>query len=251
MSKYTTEIRFICEQQAGRTESEGYNGVDQIIAESRAKIFNFDYPLFDDNYKPVLEAKILKHYYTREICAETYGRWQLFLASRMQEIMPYYNELYKTTLLEYDILEDVNYTRSGNRAGNEQGTTSNTGSTSHQGADIRNDTTTGNNISWQKYSDTPQGSVQNIEDDSYLTNATKNTSDDNGTYASAGSNTYNDERSDNGAHTNNTVEQYIEVIKGKYPGKSYTELVSAFRESLLNIDKMIIDELSDLFMMVY
>ena len=251
MSKYTTEVRYICEAVAGRLESEGYNGIDQIITDSRAKIFSFDYPMFDDNYKPILESKILKHYYTREICAETYGRWKLFLESRMLEIMPYYNELYKTTLLEYDILEDVNYTRSGNRSGNEQGTNSNTGSTTHSGADSRNDSSTSNNTSWQKYSDTPQGSVQNIENDSYLTNATKNTSADNGTYTSAGQNSYNDQRSDSGQHTNNSVEQYIEVIKGKYPGKSYTELIKGFRESLLNIDQMIIEELSDLFMMVY
>ena len=47
MSKYTTEIRYICEHLCGLDESKGYNDVDAIIAQSRTKIFNFPYPIFD------------------------------------------------------------------------------------------------------------------------------------------------------------------------------------------------------------
>jgi stage V sporulation protein AD len=43
MSKYTTEVRFICEKYAGLEESEGYNEVADIIANSRSKVFDFDY----------------------------------------------------------------------------------------------------------------------------------------------------------------------------------------------------------------
>lgn len=251
MSKYSTEVRYICESLAGKLESEGYKSVNQIIADSRAKIFSFDYPLFDAAYKPELEAKILKHYYTREICAETYGRWKLFLESRMQEIMPFYNELYKTTLKEYDIFEDVNYSRTGERTSEEAGTNSSEGSVEHSGTDSRTDTSTAENTSWQKYSDTPQGAITDIESDSYLTNATKNTSEDSGSLTSSGENAFTDSRADSGEHTKNVLEEYSEIIKGKYPGKSYMELIKEFRDNLLNIDKMIIDELSDLFMMVY
>lgn len=251
MSKYSTELRFICESLAGRLESEGYNGINQIIADSRAKIFSFDYPLFSDDYKAALETKIIKHYYTREICAETYGRWKLFLESRMQEIMPYYNELYKTTLKDYDIFEEVNYTRTGTRNTDEEGTTSNQGSLTHEGTDSRTDQSSADSTAWTKYSDTPQGSVQNIENDSYLTNATKNTSEDTGSLTSAGENEYTDNRTDSGEHARNVVEEYSELIKGKFPGKSYTELLTQFRDSLLNIDAMIINDLNDLFMMVY
>ena len=251
MSKYSTEIRYICESLAGRLESEGYNGINQIIADSRAKIFSFDYPIFDQQYKAVLEEKILKHYYTREICAETYGRWKLFLESRMLEIMPYYNELYKTTLKEYDIFEEVNYTRSGGRSTEEAGTNSSEGSLEHSGTDGRTDVSSAENVSWQKYSDTPQGAVTGIDNDTYLTNATKNTAEDSGTLTSSGENQYTDSRSDSGEHARNVVEEYSELIKGKYPGKSYMELIKEFRDNLLNIDKMIIDDLADLFMMVY
>ena len=33
MSKYTTEVRFICETAAGYTESQGYDKVEEVIAE--------------------------------------------------------------------------------------------------------------------------------------------------------------------------------------------------------------------------
>ena len=79
MSKYTTEVRFICEKYAGLEESVGYNKVADIIANSRSKVFDFDYPIFDETYRSILETKILKHFYLREICAETVGVWKHFL----------------------------------------------------------------------------------------------------------------------------------------------------------------------------
>ena len=47
MSKYTTEVRFICEVAAGLTESAGSSKVDEIIAKAAPIVFNFDWPIFD------------------------------------------------------------------------------------------------------------------------------------------------------------------------------------------------------------
>lgn len=235
MSKYTTQLRFICESEAGYLESQGYNKVNEIVHAARSNIFSFEYPIFDESYKADLETKILKHYYTREIAAETYGRWKLFLESRMLEIMPYYNQLYSSTLQDYNILEDVNYTRSGSRNTDEDGT--------HLDTTTTDADSTINSEAWDKYSDTPQGSVQNIDNDSYLTNARKNT--DNSTTTTDTTST------NNGSHTRDTLEEYTELIKGKMPGKSYMQLIQEFRDTILNIDKMIIDDLADLFMMIY
>lgn len=251
MSKYTTELRYICESLAGKLESVGYNSIDEVIDASRNKIFSFDYPIFDADYKAGLEKKIIKHYYTREICAETYGRWKLFLESRMIEIMPFYNQLYESTLLKYDIFEDVNYLRSGNRTGEETGETSNTGETVHTGVDTLDGNYTANSEGWSKYSDTPQGSINDLDSDMYMTNATKNTSDDESTTDETRNSNYTDNTTNNGEHSKNTLEEYSELIKGKMPGKSYMNMVQEFRETILNIDKMIIDELNDLFMMIY
>ena len=67
MSKYTTEVRYICEYYASLSESADYTSVNEIISKSRDKIFSFDYPIFDESYREILETKILKRYYTREI----------------------------------------------------------------------------------------------------------------------------------------------------------------------------------------
>ena len=107
MSKYTTEVRFICEYYAGLKESVDLNNVEQVIKNSREEIFNFYYPIFNEEYRAQLEQKILRHYYTREIGFETVGLWRLKLQTAMCEIMPYYNELYKSALFEYNPLYDT------------------------------------------------------------------------------------------------------------------------------------------------
>lgn len=69
-------------------------------------IFDFDYPLFDDDYKLELETKIVDKFYYREIGMETPDRFKRYLRSKMQIIMPYYNNLYKSTLIELDIFSN-------------------------------------------------------------------------------------------------------------------------------------------------
>ena len=114
MAQYTTEVRSICEHYADLQESAGYNSIDSIIEKSAPKIFSFDFPLFDENYRLALEKKILRHYYTREIGDETVGLWKLRLETRLNEIMPYYNQLYKSTLYEFNPFYDVDYTTTNN-----------------------------------------------------------------------------------------------------------------------------------------
>ena len=75
MSKYTTELRFICEKFAGLSESTGFSNIESVLDKSWDKVFNFT----TDRPSEEQCKKILRHYYTREICAETVGRWQLFL----------------------------------------------------------------------------------------------------------------------------------------------------------------------------
>lgn len=121
MSKYTTEVRFICETEAGYMESKGFNSIDSILDIAAPKIFNFDFPIFDEEYRLPLEKKILRHYYTREISEETVGLWKLRLQDRLCMIMPYYNQLYKSELLEFNPLYDVDLTKThtGEAEGNE------------------------------------------------------------------------------------------------------------------------------------
>lgn len=281
MSKYSTELRFICEVEAGLSKSVGYNKVNQTIQQAIPKIFDFDFPIYDENYRNVLETKILKHYYTQEIGLETYGLWKLALDTKLNEIMPYYNEMYKSTLLDFDPLTDTNYTdtRTGGKtdtgeSSSTENVTANTtaygeseNNTTDSGTDKTEQTGTNQRDSIDKYSDTPQGSVSdiNIQDNAYLTNAriisdetqselntdrtTTNTGSTTGNYSDKTENTSTTENSATNKLT--TTEEYVNKVVGKRGGQSYASMVMELRNSLINVDMLIIDELSELFMQLW
>ena len=239
MSKYTTELRFICESKAGLSDSVGFNQIDDVISNSWNKIFD-NFPIFDESYRSVLCSKILKHYYTREISAETVGLWQLWLNTRMGEIMPYYNKLYESAILEFDPFKDTNYSR------NHGGTF--TGDTRRNGrSDVSVDnsvTSNGTSNSKNLFSDTPQGAITNIENESYLTNATLIKDTDTNTTNTDGNSTTQNTETTGITNTDN----WIETIVGKQSTVSYSKLLQEFRDTFLNIDVMIINDLGDLFM---
>lgn len=200
MSKYTTEVRYICEHYAGLDESVGYDNVEQVINNCLPKVFDFNFPIFDENYRSVIETKILRHYYTREIGLETVGLWKLKLNTKLNEIMPYYNKLYKSELIEFNPLYDVDLTRErkvegkgtkdtentekrngSNNVENSQNTEVNNNEnvndndsrnnkTNGTANGTQNQNTTGNGTNM--YSDTPQGAINDLQAGKYLTNAT-------------------------------------------------------------------------------
>lgn len=73
-----------------------------------------DYPIYDEDYRQVLNNKIINHFYLREIGAETPDRFNFYLGRKMREIMPYYNQMYKSELLEFDPLAN-NYQEALNK----------------------------------------------------------------------------------------------------------------------------------------
>ena len=85
MSKYTTEVRFICEEAAGLKESKGYEDVNQIVQTAYPKIFDPSLVFYDEETKTRLLPKILLHYYQREIGFETVGLWKLKINQKLRE----------------------------------------------------------------------------------------------------------------------------------------------------------------------
>lgn len=231
MSSFTTQIRYICESLAGYDASKGYMSVDDIIDKSWNKIFPPSFETFTPEYKAVLAKKILKHYYTREIGSETFGLFQLRLDAKLSVIMPYYNKLYKAFEKDYDILSDTDVTIDHNRKSNG----GNKNNTSSEGTA----NTTGQTIS--RHSNTPQGGLDGIMSDRYLSSAdiadTKGNDKNKTSVISNG--------------TFNTTEDYVQHITGKRGGMTYAYMVNEYAEKLKNIDRMVISELSDLFMQVW
>lgn len=288
MSKYTTELRFICETYAGCDESQPQTSVNQIIATAAPLIFE-DFPLFDPDYRLALECKILKHYYTQEIGFETVGLWKLKLNTKLQEIMPYYNDLYYSASLKYNPLHNIDLTKDflrdedlnrnvgethkENLTGNvTQNTDTDIDSTasSKQTTDQTTVTKQIENLLMRR-ADTPQGDVQTGLPifTGYLSEAQQDdkTSDNNTTLTQ----THNVNDSANSSQIQNfrgetvenkslnrdmnegvdTTEKYLEHLKGKAAGENYPAMIQAYRDALINIDMMIIDELQELFMFLW
>lgn len=190
---------------------------------------NFDfkmdsYPIFDENYRETLNNNILNHYYENEIGFETASLFRFYLNQKLNEIMPYYNELYKVQKKLIDenlLLNNVNLT--------EQLTGSNTTQTSSESTSNSN----GKNL----FQDTPQGELSStdIDDQKWATNLTLN------------NNNINDESSASGSGTN----EYIKTIVGNNGGKFNIDVLNDIKNNLMNIDLMIINELYDLFMQIF
>lgn len=260
MSKYTTEVRFICENNAGLVESAGGNSVDEVIAKSWDKIFDKKCEFFDENYRQVLCSKILRHYYLREIGSETVGIWKMWVNTRMNEIMPYYNEMYKSKAIEFNPMFDVDLTRKHNRKAEdeskENGTRGVTGSGNNSSSTDGTNSSTGSNSDTRRdlFSDTPQGSLTGVESETYLTNATKIM--DSGERNASGEahetgvaeNSYKEDDVTSKTGSASSTEDYLESLTGKQGSGSYSKLLMEYRDTFVNIDMLVIDEFADLFM---
>ena len=266
MSKYTTEVRFICEHLAGLDESGGASDVNEILDECWDKIFE-NFPIFDEEYRSILCKKILKHFYTREIGFETYGLWKLKLNTKMEEIMPYYNRLYLSTQLDYDPLHQIDYTRTvsdmRNKSNNESvnGTKNRTDALSEINTDTLNSAYVGDssNTIRDLYSDTPQGALNGVENETYLTSANKKIDSGHDTSSKIDTNnrnkslsdTVNESTSNSKAGQEAISGQLTERITGKRGGESYSKLIEEYRHALLNVDLMVFGELNELFMQLW
>ena len=275
MSKYTTEVRFICESLTGHDDSTGYDDIDSIIQDAIPLIFSFDFPIFDEEYRNVLCTKILRHYYTREIGLETYGLWKLKLQTKLNEIMPYYNKLYETELYKYNPLHDVDMTttnvgqKTGERTDVQNDDRTNTFSGSriseNEQTNVASNENTRNTDSQDRdmYSDTPQGGLTGVDTNTYLTNfrkilGTNNTTDKgNATDVAQGKQTTSDQNTESSTGRNtsigktNNTEDYVMHVVGKSAGANYAKMIKDFRDNLLNIDMDIIRDLGELFMLLW
>lgn len=251
MSVYTAQISTICESLYGLSEPALFTDIQAVLKSVHGQVFNFTYPIFDETYRAPLEIKILRHFYTREIAHESVGMWKLKLCDRMNLIMPYYNQLYKSELIEFNPLYDTDLTRQYSRQ-NEENKNRNENSSGDSSANSNqtgtdNNTTTADN--WNLFNATPQGGLDGVRSLNYLTEATndqisQNVNSNSTNEANSNSN-YNNQATTN--ENINNVEGYLEHVIGKNGGENYSDMLNKYRQTFLNIDARVIEELNDLF----
>lgn len=298
MSHYTTTVRAICETAAGLTSEAGYDDVAQVLNASWDKIFE-DFPIFEEAHREILCKKILRHYYMDEIAFETVGLWKLELNTKMLEIMPQYNSLYKASADIINPLYNKNLHREydGTSTGTSKDTrTDNLTDTNGGNVVTKSDskrtdalkavtdnassttTTTSatNSASSDSYtSDTPQGSLSDVKAGKYMTNASigtstgstsgsdsnastsTNTVNNTGTVSNTTTDTVTDSRTLTKTGTvisdgsDSRTDAHTETVTGYEGSATYAELLKKYSNEIINIDMMIINELSDMFMQIW
>ena len=217
-------------------------GLVSLGYDTDAKLGLDKYPIFDEDYRPTLNHKIVAHYALREIGVETPEQFVFYLRRTMNEIMPYYNKLYESDRLKFDPLstmsiESVSSNDSDSQMSSQSSSEDKTQSKTDTTTDTHNQQRTVDSVAPDaQLSGTGDyaGNVQDID--------AKNHSDTSAKTNATGTNTSKTDFSSSQSKGNGNTQ-----TKG-YSGLPTSDLIQRYRASLLNIDMMIITELGSLFM---
>ena len=207
MSKYTLELRYLY-------EDENFN------------LFDFPYNLYNNDLKPWFEEKFYQHFMFYEIGFDTIGMFKQRLMSKLNDIFPYYKQLYETEIrskgIDFMLNKDLkeSYVReltSNSNSNQESNVSSNSLSTAGQL--------------------TPSLIANSQKIDKFMDSAQKDNSSSNSTST--------------GESNGNSREEYTLTSQGNIGITSSAELLTKWRETLLNIDLMIFEECNDLFMQIF
>lgn len=196
-----------------------------------------EYPIYDESKRKQLNDKFIRHYWMREIGCETVGHFCLWCSNTFNEIMPYYNKMYETELLNVerllgikrhkvvDMLRDFDESSSGN--GSADTSTSSTGKTTN------------------KFSDTPQDElfVSKVDAGDYLTNLTiEDTADD----TTVGTKSKSDGTIKRDETNKDTTDEFVTDPR-------YYQAFLDLSEKVLNLDMQVINnvQVQGLFMQVW
>lgn len=181
------------------------------------------YPIFDETYRDALNRKIIRHYWNREIGHETVDLFTYQLESKMNEIMPLWNQHYVLSLLKVDPLSTISM-----RSLTDMDSTATNKGTSESDSDS-------GAKSRAVASETPQTQLSDNQD--YATAIQDNVSE---TTAKSKA------TEDSSTLQKGTNDNHVTGYQGHAPG-----LILAARQALVNVDMMVIDDLKELFMLIW
>lgn len=183
-----------------------------------------NYPIFNESHRKALNSNILRQYWLSEIGVETPELWKFNIESDMMLNMPYFNQVYESTLLGFDPRLTVDIIT------NSDGVTESIGA-----QNVLTKTSTGSNAgSRDVQSQFPQMMLKGSGD-----------------YASAGADSTSNSEStvdsdvDTDGTENSTREDNSQT-KG-YQGRP-GDLLQSWRDAIINVDMSVVASLEDNFM---
>ena len=247
MSKYTTQLRWIVEQELDNKKLEHKEENWGAVYE---KIGLNDYPIFDESHRQVLNDKIIRHYYFREIGYETSAMFAWKFRALMFEIMPYYNQLYESELLEFDPLVDYKevYTGEWDSKNTTDRDIAENEDTAFHSETVDDGTTTTN--SRQTFHDTPMSMLDDEEPTQIQMMKWATTV----TYDNENVVTHDESETDSLRNRDRTQNEDVEALGEGTSAHdvigfrhSQSELLQKYRETFLNIDQEIVYKCNEVF----
>jgi hypothetical protein len=239
---------------------DGSMKIADMIEAGRSKLFDFDYPIFDPQYKKTFETHFIRHFYMREIGFETEGLFKFYLETWLSIHMPYWNKVFQSELIEFDPLTNTKVNVIQHRTGNKtnkqdssmHGTDNGTNQTTNNGTltetDFARELESNNpDTRLQLTSNNGQGVIEyasNIKEDSNNNSKTSNSTNNQTT-----NNTSDVTSSTNG--TNSDTMDFTDNRTGKIGDMTFSEMLNKYRDSFLRVEKQIFHEMQELFMLVY
>lgn len=199
------------------------------------KLFDFKYDFYEESKKEQFEQKFIDYFYMREIEHATVEEFKHELRTKLNLIAPYYKQLYETELksknIEFLLNKDLKETFI-REVESDTESLSNFNNESSGKAKVETLSTT---------NDTPQNRIDDL--DKYISSASKD------------KNTSDTSSSDNGSsisqNSNTAKEETTLISKGNIGTTSSAQLLRDWREVLINIDMMILEECEELFFKLF
>lgn len=105
----------------------------EIMEYGRTRLFDFDYPLYDDSLKEQFERDFIRHFYTRKIGSETIALFKLRLEDFLYLQYPKWKTMYESLPVDFNPFENVHLETTRNTVEDEtQNNTTNTDEQRHE-----------------------------------------------------------------------------------------------------------------------
>ena len=228
MARYTVQLRKIIESVGEDEVLKWFQDYDltNYLSANEIKVITDR-----GTWSPArLAQKIVDHYYMQEIGLETVGLFKRKVKVAMQEIMEEKLPLIYSASLEYNPLTNVNYTETYS------------GTSTNENTSSSDTTATSDSSGLTVNSDTPQGQInkQDILGGAYASSTSANEIEDEANTKSTG------ESAGQG------TQDYTKHFEGNQGiSATYQKMVQQYRENIRAIDREIIEDLRDLFMIIY
>ena len=253
-----------------------------LLETSHTDIFDFDYAFYSDNVneKKAFEELFINHFYYHEIGCETYSRWHHLLKAKLQLIMPYYEQLYQTEwkrvgkdmMNSKDLTETTIHTLTSNQLGTQAQQGSSESSSQSEGSGVEtsesNAQSSGSGESSNNSTDlesalengVPQVHLETdltrkAQSDSTSTTSTNATTQSELNATSSSQATTSNHATNESSLTNQQQNQLEEKTtfnsKGNIGIQTPAYAITEWRKVIINLNQMIIEDLSSLFIQIY